>query len=65
MSHWEKIPAKPAPDRFQTYWHNSTVPSYACWTRLGVRNVARQARFFDAGLEQAVQLILTGSCSVF
>ncbi len=26
--------------------------------RLGVRNVARQARYFDAELEQAIQLIL-------
>ena len=33
--------------------------------RLGVGNVARQARFFDAHLEQAVQLLLTGYCSVF
>jgi len=42
---------------------NSTV--LCLLDRLGVRNVARQARFFDARLEQAVQLILTGSCSVF
>ncbi|MBV9019956.1 MAG: ISAs1 family transposase [Ktedonobacteraceae bacterium] len=33
--------------------------------RLGVRNVARQARFFDAHFEQAIQLLLTGRCSVF
>jgi predicted transposase YbfD/YdcC len=33
--------------------------------RLGVRNVARQARFFDAHIDQAVQALLTGSCSVF
>lgn len=33
--------------------------------RLGVRNVARQARYFDAELEQALTLILTGQCSVF
>jgi hypothetical protein len=26
--------------------------------RLGVRNVARQARYFDAELEQAIQLLL-------
>jgi hypothetical protein len=33
--------------------------------RLGVRNVARQARYFDAQLEQACSLILTGQCSIF
>jgi predicted transposase YbfD/YdcC len=33
--------------------------------RLGVRNVARQARYFDAEVEQAIQLLLTGQCSVF
>ena len=32
--------------------------------RLGVRNVARQARYFNAEFEQAIQLILTGHCSV-
>jgi predicted transposase YbfD/YdcC len=33
--------------------------------RLGVQNVARQARFFDAHIDQAVQALLTGSCPVF
>jgi len=33
--------------------------------RLGVRHVARQARYYDADIEQAIQLILTGQCSVF
>jgi hypothetical protein len=33
--------------------------------RLGVSNVARQSRYFDAYVEQALQLLLTGSCSVF
>lgn len=33
--------------------------------RLGVGNVARQARYFDAHLEQAIQLLLAGHCSVF
>lgn len=42
---------------------NSTVLSLM--DRLGVRNVARQARYFDAELEQACTLILTGQCSVF
>ena len=42
---------------------NSTVLSLM--DRLQVSNVARQARFFDAHLEQAVQLLLTGYCSVF
>ncbi len=42
---------------------NSTVLSLM--DRLGVRNVARQARYFDAQLEQACSLILTGQCSVF
>jgi predicted transposase YbfD/YdcC len=41
---------------------NSTVLSLMdC---LGVCNVARQARYFDAEVEQAIQLILTGQCSV-
>jgi predicted transposase YbfD/YdcC len=42
---------------------NSTALSLM--DRLGVRNVARQARYFDANLEQAVLLLLTGYCSVF
>lgn len=33
--------------------------------RAGVRNVARQMRYFDAHVEQALTLGLTGSCSVF
>ena len=32
--------------------------------RLSVRNVARRARYFNAEFEQAIQLILTGQCSV-
>ena len=42
---------------------NSTVLSLM--DRLGVRNVPRQARYLDAHLEQAIQLLLTGRCSVF
>jgi predicted transposase YbfD/YdcC len=42
---------------------NSTVLSLM--DRLEVRNVARQARYFDAELEQAIRLILTGRCAVF
>lgn len=42
---------------------NSTVLSFMdC---LGVRNVAKQTRFFDAHFEQAIQLLLTGRCSLF
>jgi hypothetical protein len=41
---------------------NSTVLSLM--DRLGVGNVARQARYFDAEIEQAIQLILTGQCCV-
>lgn len=33
--------------------------------RLGIDNVARQARFFDAHVDQAVQAIQSGHCSVF
>jgi predicted transposase YbfD/YdcC len=33
--------------------------------RLGVRNVPRQARYFDAHVQQALQLLLSGYCSVF
>jgi len=33
--------------------------------RLGVRNVVRQMRYFDAHLEQALDLVLTGRCSVY
>lgn len=33
--------------------------------RLGIHNVARQARFFDARLDQAVQALLLGTCSVY
>jgi predicted transposase YbfD/YdcC len=33
--------------------------------RVGVRNVARQMRYFDAHPDQALALLLTGSCLVF
>ncbi|GAC1387215.1 MAG: hypothetical protein NVSMB33_16750 [Ktedonobacteraceae bacterium] len=33
--------------------------------RLGVQNVACQARFFDARVNQAVQALLSGHCSVY
>ena len=33
-----------------------------CW---GVRTVAQQASYFDAEVEQAIRLLLTGSRSVF
>ena len=33
--------------------------------RAGVRNVARQMRYFDAHPEQALALVLSGSCSVY
>lgn len=42
---------------------NSTV--WCLMDRAGVRNVARQMRYFDAHLEQALALLLTGSCSVY
>jgi len=42
---------------------NSTVLSLM--DRLGVRNVARQMRYFDADYHQALDLVLTGHCSVF
>jgi predicted transposase YbfD/YdcC len=42
---------------------NSAILS--CMDRLGVYNVARQARFFDAHVDQAVQALLSGHCSVF
>jgi predicted transposase YbfD/YdcC len=41
---------------------NSTV--LTLMDRLGVRNVAKQARYFDAHFEQAIQLLLTGHCSL-
>lgn len=42
---------------------NSTV--LALMDRVGVRNVARQMRYFDAHLDQALALVLTGSCVVY
>jgi hypothetical protein len=42
---------------------NSTV--LALMDRAGVWNVARQMRYFDAHLEQALNLVLTGSRSVY
>ena len=33
--------------------------------RLGIQNIPRQARFFDAHVDQAVQALLTGHCSVY
>lgn len=42
---------------------NSTVLSLM--DRIGVHNVARQMRFFDAFSQQALDLLLTGRCSVY
>jgi predicted transposase YbfD/YdcC len=42
---------------------NSAVLSFM--DRAGVCNVARQMRYFDAHPEQALALVLTGSCSVY
>ena len=42
---------------------NSTVLSLM--DRVGVRNVARQMRYFDAHPEQALNLLLTGRCLVY
>ncbi|GER91376.1 ISAs1 family transposase [Dictyobacter vulcani] len=42
---------------------NSTVLSLM--DRVGVRNVARQMRYFDASYDKALDLLLTGYCSVF
>ncbi len=42
---------------------NSTVLSLL--DRVGVRNVARQMRYFNAHYQQALDLVLIGSCSVF
>lgn len=42
---------------------NSTVLSLM--DRLGVRNVPRQMRYFDAEYHQALDLVLTGQCSVY
>ena len=42
---------------------NSTILSLM--DRLGVHNVARQMRYFDAHLGQALDLLLTGHCCVY
>jgi hypothetical protein len=42
---------------------NSTVLSFM--DRPGVRNVARQMRYFDAYVEQVLDLLLTGQYTVF
>jgi predicted transposase YbfD/YdcC len=42
---------------------NSTVLSLM--DRIGVRNVPRQMRYFDAHPEQALALVLTGACCVY
>ena len=42
---------------------NSTALSLM--DRMGVRNVARQMRYFDAHLEQLLDLVLTGHCCVY
>ncbi len=42
---------------------NSTV--LCLMDRVGVGNVARQMRYFDAHPEQALSLVLSGSCSVY
>jgi hypothetical protein len=33
--------------------------------RLGVRNVPQQMRFFDAEINQALDLVLIGQCSLY
>jgi hypothetical protein len=33
--------------------------------RIGVCNVPRQMRYFDAEYDQAINLVLTGQCSVY
>lgn len=42
---------------------NSTILSLL--DRVGVRNVARQMRYFDAPVDQALALDLTGQCSMY
>jgi len=42
---------------------NSTI--LTLMDRMGVGNVARQMRYFDAHLEQALDLLLTGRCLVY
>lgn len=42
---------------------NSTVLSLM--DRAEVRNIARQMRFFDASLDGALVLLLTGYCSAY
>lgn len=42
---------------------NSTVLSLM--DRMGIRNVARQMRYFDAQYQQALDLLLIGNCSVY
>jgi hypothetical protein len=42
---------------------NSAILSFM--DRLGVANVPRQIRFFDAHVDQAVQALFTGHCSVY
>jgi predicted transposase YbfD/YdcC len=42
---------------------NSTV--LCLMDRIGVRNVPRQMRYFDAEYDQALDLVLTGQCSVY
>lgn len=42
---------------------NSTILSLM--DRIGVRNVPRQMRYFDAEYHQALDLVLTGLCSVY
>ncbi|GHO92860.1 ISAs1 family transposase [Reticulibacter mediterranei] len=42
---------------------NSTILSLM--DRVGVRNVARQMRYFDAHPQQALALLFTGSCTVY
>lgn len=62
MSLWEKMHvrrARGAPALLARL--NSTVLGLMDW--LGVCNVARQARYLDAHLEQAIQVLLTGRCA--
>jgi hypothetical protein len=32
--------------------------------RMGIRNIPKQIRYFDAHVDQAIQLLLTGQCSL-
>jgi hypothetical protein len=59
------MPVKRAPSPVPSLLAQLNSAVLSLMDRAGVCNVARQMRYFDAHPEQALALLLTGSCFVY